>query len=522
MNTLSAQFYNSFTPSLSVTEESELYVSGWYYQCLPRFNLAFSIFFTKAPKPTILNRLACIVVLWLLAVAQLTAQPEARISLSNSLTGASRHLPFWMWANHDGLTHPAASWLNLTTLSVDAGMIAGSDQSVNLRTGATVAAGVNNNSYAQVNRLFAAISGKNWQFEAGMFYDSLRFDGLSTSNGNIAHSRNARPWPKIRISTAGFRPLPFTRNRFSFSACYDEGLLDDNRYVRNTHIHHKSFYLQSRPGNGWTLQTGIEHFVMWGGISPDENIGEMPKNLRAYLRYITTSKGNENFPETDRLNVAGNQSGTWQFFLSKETGKGIAEFHISHPFEDYSGFVWRNWPDNLTGISIRSKNRNARLTRILYEFTHTAHQGHSGGLTRWNPVTQTMERQEFDNYYNHGIYRSGATYHGLAWVSPLFVPEFSNNGISKGFASNRFRAHHIGACGNVAENIVWKSMFTLASHRGTHAQPFVKSQKQYSALVAVQYNGPKIPFMVDISVAADHGSFTGKTSAARIALTKKW
>jgi fido (protein-threonine AMPylation protein) len=63
--------------------------------------------------------------------------------------------------------------------------------------------------------------------------------------------------------------------------------------------------------------------------------------------------------------VAGNQFGTWQIFFSKETGKVITEINISHPFEDYSGFVWRNWPDNLAGISIRSKNPEAKVTRIL-------------------------------------------------------------------------------------------------------------------------------------------------------------
>ena len=470
----------------------------------------------------ILSRLTVIAVLVLLGTFQLTAQSEYRISLSNSQTGATRHLPFWMWANHDGLADRAASWLNLTTLSADAGWATGSSRPVIFRTGATIAAGVNNNSYTQVNRLFAAISRKNWQLEAGMFYDSLRFDGLSTSNGNIARSRNARPWPKVRLSTAGFRPLPFTRNRVSFSATYEEGLLNDSRYVSHTRLHHKSFYLQSRPGNGWNLQAGLEHFVMWGGTSSDENIGKLPQNLKDYLRYITTARGNDRFLQTDRLNVAGNQFGTWQIFFSKETGKVITEINISHPFEDYSGFVWRNWPDNLAGISIRSKNPEAKVTRILYEFNHTTHQGHFGGLYRWDPETQTMERQEFDNYYNHGIYRSGTTYHGMAWVSPLFVPEFNENGISKGFISNRLRAHHIGACGNIAKNVAWKSMLTLASHRGTHAQPFVKDEKQYSALVAVQYNVQKIPLRVDISVAADHGSLTGNTSAIRIAVTKNW
>jgi hypothetical protein len=66
------------------------------------------------------------------------------------------------------------------------------------------------------------------------------------------------------------------------------------------------------------------------------------------------------------------------------------------------------------------------------------------------------------------------------------VPVTGTGEISNGFPSNRVTAHHAAACGNQIETIAWKTMFTLASHLGTRAQPFVKSQKQYSALVAVQ------------------------------------
>jgi hypothetical protein len=117
-----------------------------------------------------------------------------------------------MWANHDGLADRTASWLNLTTFSADAGWGTGSSRPVIFRTGGTVAAGVNNNSYTQVNRLFAAISCKNWQLEAGMFYDSLRFDGLSTSNGTSPAAATHAPGQKSGslLPDSGHCPSPAT------------------------------------------------------------------------------------------------------------------------------------------------------------------------------------------------------------------------------------------------------------------------------------------------------------------------
>jgi len=58
---------------------------------------------------------------------------------------------------------------------------------------------------------------------------------------------------------------------------YEDGVLNDRRAVRKAKLHHKNLFLQY--GNPQKLQFtfGIDHFVFWGGYTPDEDFPENPK-----------------------------------------------------------------------------------------------------------------------------------------------------------------------------------------------------------------------------------------------------
>ncbi len=470
-----------------------------------------------------MNRFYFLLVLFCLAAIQLAAQPGYRFTLSNSLLGSSSEtLPFWLWANQDGKTDPSVSFLNLTTLGTDAGWMVDTQKDFRIKAGAELVGGLERESYFQLNRLFAGVTLKGWQIDAGLFYDSLRYYGLSTTNGNLARSRNARPYPKIRLSTTGFKPVPWLGRWLAFSAEYDEGVLNDERYVTRTRLHHKSFYLQTRSAEGLTFQAGLEHWVMWGGTSADETVGKLPDDFSAYLRYITTAPGDEGFLDTDQRNVAGNQFGTWQILVSKTFENFVAEINISHPFEDYSGVSWRNWPDNLIGLSIRRKSQDKGLTQILYEYTDTRNQSVFGPLVRWNEEKQDWERQEPDSYFNHGIYRSGATYYGKAFVSPLIAPVITVDGTSRGFGSNRLFSHHLGARGKMSESLAWKSLLTWSKYFGRWGNPYDPAKKQFSGLFQMNYNNHKWPFELGLSLAADWGTFYKNTGGVQLTISRTW
>jgi hypothetical protein len=460
------------------------------------------------------------ILLFNLLAGTLFSQPETNYSLSNS-TLAGDNLPFWLWANRYGKVDPSATFLNLTEAG---GTVSGtfSSSNLNYRVGTLLVGGLGEQSYFQVNQLYAGIGLKGWQLTAGLFADEIQFGGLSTTNGNLVQSLNARPYPKIRFSTNGYKTSPFAKNWLSFRLEYDEGLLNDNRYVEGVHLHHKSFYLKIQPQPDWNLQLGAEHFVMWGGTSPDELYGKMPTGFRNYIRYVMGSMGSEDFPLPEQQNVAGNHYGTYQIKLSKSFETFSTTLNISHPFEDFSGVNWRNWPDKLIGVYFERKQQDKLINAFIYEFVNTRQQGVVDSLFVWNEEEQYWYETPYDNYFNHGIYNSGVTYHQMAMCSPLFAPVLIDGGLSRGFGSNRFYAHHFGITGNLAKYINWKGLATYSHHLGTYAAPYNPEKEQLSLFFDVLYSGEKLPFAVGVSIAADKGQFYKKRIGAQLTLSKSW
>lgn len=453
-------------------------------------------------------------------IPALAQQPFASIS-NATWTSTGNNLPFWMTANQEGIIRAGNPFLNLT--DVQAGM-AGTPVSsaLSLSWGARAVAGLGPTSYSQVNRAWAAIAFKGWELKGGLFPDTARYSGLSSTNGNLARSLNARPYPALQLSTGRFRPVPLTGGVIYFSALYSEGLLNDNRHVKNTRLHHKSFYLMAVPAGTLKIRAGFDHFVMWGGTSSSDAIGRMPQDFVSYLRYITGSRGGDDFPETDRLNVAGNQLGTWQLEAEKKWGSTTATFYLSHPFEDFSGVNWRNWPDNLMGIHL-SFGTGRLIESVVYEYTSTMQQSARGNaLYRWDENSSQWVRQEVDNYFNHGVYRSGFTYHRQVMASPLFFPVVVSNGISTGTSSTRFRAHHAGMAGSLPWHTGWKGIITYVSHHGTWARPYPAARKQVSALLGLHYVNPAFPVEFGLSAAADMGNTVPANSGICLSVTKRW
>lgn len=167
------------------------------------------------------------------------AQNKPSISLINtSLVGTENTLPFWFTANQLGKIEGNNQFINLSELNIQQ-KISTKNPKLGFYGGASIIGGINNNSYLQVNQVFAGTTYSGWQLTGGLFADEEIYGGLSTTNGSIASSLNARPYPKIRFGTAGFKPF-FSSKTFAFKAEYDEGLLNDDRFVDQLKLHHKS------------------------------------------------------------------------------------------------------------------------------------------------------------------------------------------------------------------------------------------------------------------------------------------
>lgn len=462
------------------------------------------------------------------------AQSPVNGTVENSTLAATDDaMPLWLSSNRNGKVIPTGSFWNISELSIGQNGAANSSSSFSYSWGGNYVVALGESGFHHhLNQLFAGISLNNWALTAGAFRDPVRYAGLSTTNGNLARSRNARPYPKVRLSTAAWKPVPFTNNHLHFKAEYDEGLLNDDRYVSNARMHHKSLYFRVQPAPSWEITAGLEHHVMWSGTSRNEEIGELPRDLKAYLRYITGSSGSEEFPLTDRNNRAGNQLGTYQLEVRKYFAEMELTFYLSHPFEDLSGMNWRNWPDNLLGIHIHFNSNKPKekqwVTDVVYEFTNTRQQSIRDSLYEWNETTGKWARQEPDNYFNHSVYKNSMTYHRQVMVSPLFFPvTLGEDGLPTdgryALGSNRFFAHHVGARGYLfSEYLKWKGLLTYIRHLGLHGKPYDTARNQLSGLLEMHYASPRFPVELGIAIAADAGNVTGKNGGIELSIAKRF
>ncbi len=463
----------------------------------------------------------------LLFCNKLRSQELTHFSIQNSTLGAPKeHLPFWFYANQHGKIEGDNAFLNITDVGINHNSVVADNTTLGWKAGCNLIAAIGNTSYWQLNRLYGAVSLKGWELKAGMFYDPIHYDGLSTTNGNLIRSGNARPYPNISLSNTSYKPVPFLDSWLNFKIEYDEGLLNDNRYVESTHLHHKSLYLLITPGQSWDIQIGLEHFVMWGGTSKDEEIGELPKSFNNYLRYIFALPGNEDFPENGQLNKSGNHLGTYQFKFRQRLSNANLSFYLSHPFENHPGMQWKNWQDNLLGVYLNFKSKHNFITNILYEFTNTRHQNINDSLYVFNEETNEWRQYLYEDYFNHLLFKTGFTYHEKVLGSPLFFPieQYNDDSGTNWYAirSTRFLSHHFGISGNLTSNIKWKGLFTYVQHLGTYKSPYDTPQKQISSYFEIQYAKTEFPFETILSFAADNGNSISNKFGIQISLLRSW
>lgn len=465
-------------------------------------------------------RRGLVIVVLLFFIIKAYGQFKTGLEVSNSTMVSSSEIPFWLWANRDGKIEKQNSFLNLSEVQ-GAGKYFFNDSNAFVQAGASLLAGLGNKSrYFQANQLFTGINLNNWEFNIGLYYNEEQFGGLSTTNGNIAQSRNARPHPGIGIRVADYKPVPLIGKYFFFKGEYEEGWLNDKRYVDKTHLHHKSLYVKLQPVKNFDMQVGLEHFVMWGGTSPIDSIGKLP-GCSAYFQYVTGRSGDKQFTQKEQHNIAGNQYGTYQFLFTQQFDKFNLSLNFSHPFDDLSGMNLRNWPDNVIGLYLKFNDAHKLVSEILYEFTNTRNQG-IDSLYRSDNDLQEWQLLEPDNYFNNHIYRSGVTYQKMAMVSPLFYPVTEKNGISRGFESNRILAHHIGAKGYLTNELSWIGMLTYIQHFGTWRIPYEQTRKQVSTLLEFHYSGSYVPFDVGLTFAGDVLNSGKNKLGFNLSVSKSW
>lgn len=424
----------------------------------------------------------------------------------NSLAGTKGQLPFWLWANQLGrfqASETSIQNLNLTVFHT----VSSKNKQLLFDMNADLDMSTSKGHNLYFTQLFANAKWKFLYLRGGLFADKVMYQGLSSTNGNLAASLNARPHPKIR---AGFSRFVALGKGFSVKGFYEEGILNDERYVKNTHLHRKALFLRFGRAQRLQVTAGLNHFVMWWGTHP--TYGEL-QGPKYYIDYVTSDRGGETALPTDQGNVMGNSYGSYHLEIKKEFETFGLTGYINHPFDDHSGMELENYRDNLYGLLFSSRHATPHFKNLLFEYHFTKNQ--SGPLHLFPLPNGTHVGHGRDDYFNHGVYRSGVTYQQMSMASPLFYPLKIENGISMGFENTRISGFHLAANGFLKENMKWESKLTYTNNFGKYGPPQMNGQvedtyspprKQISSVFTINWISMKHRYSIGATLAADKGN----------------
>ena len=352
--------------------------------------------------------------------------------------------PFWMFTNSKGFkgaqTNAAFSAFAKANIALN------ENSTIDIGLGGFARDGFDNS--VQRSQIYVEYKNKWIDVVVGAkdFADSKH--GLSSTNGNILFSNNARALPGLLIQNA--KPIRLFKG-FSFDAAIAHYQLNDDRFVDDTRVHYKKLLFNWDITNTSVLRFGLQHVAQWGGVSPDR--GAQPDGFDDFIQIFFGRGGGEEAFIGDQINSLGNHIGSYSISFSKKKESFDYEVYYQSIFEDRSGIELNNFPDGVWGLLIHPK-KVSWLEGVLYEYVQTVSQS---GSPR---VTEGLNQQSGgDNYFSNTTYRSGWTYDGAIIGLPFI-----------NLISNRSIAHHIGAFGDAGKlNYLFK--ISYLENLGSFALP---------------------------------------------------
>jgi hypothetical protein len=326
------------------------------------------------------------------------------------------------------------------------------------------------------------------------------YHGLSATNQNILWSLNARPLPGISFQTKN--PIYFWKKAgLAFEASLEEFITNDDRYVKDIRVHHKSFHLVYDKKQNFELKVGLQHFVQWAGTSPD--YGKLPGSFRDYIDVFTGQEGNEDVGGQE-INALGNQLGSYEIYINTSVSDYKVQILYNHLFEDKSGMLLRNTPDGRYGIYIEDPDPDNWVNAMMYELYYTRNQSK-------NFPTSDGE----DNYFNNNLYRSGWTYENRILGVPFITLDENRFRVN----NNKIIAHHLGISGTAFEQIPYKFLGSYRKNYGGKGQDKLISNILSTYL---DLNVWQNVLDVNIQLGADFSSVYSPNFGGGIQLSKRF
>ena len=302
----------------------------------------------------------------------------------------------------------------------------------------------------------------------------ILYNDLSSNNGNIIWSTNARPMPGLILEAN--QPIKISKT-FALDWGIAHYSLNDERYVKDTRVHYKRIGLIVNLNEKHKITGQLQHFAQWAGTSPE--YGELPNDLEAFVDVFFARSGNEEAPEGEIYNSVGNHLGSYLLDYQFKTNIGYFSTYHEHLFDDGSGTGFANFPDGVWGATFQPINKKV-ITMLLYEYVDTTNQSGSFG---------TSGR---DNYFSNSIYRSGWTYEGNIIGTPFIItdPSIEITEKTSPIISNRLRAHHFGLMGTF-NKIDWVFKTTISESIGPYNKPFDPALESWYNYLSFSYKTDK-------------------------------
>ncbi len=428
--------------------------------------------------------------------------------------GIGSSKPYWNMSNHFG-KYSCAPFEWIAGLKVGAVDTSGSVLSIEY-------GGELYNRYGYQNELvlhqgYAEIKTPLLTFRAGRKEEMIGNQDSVLSSGGSVWSGNARPMPKLVLSTPGYVDLPFTKGYVEINGSLAHGWFENDRYVDNIYLHQKHAHIRFG-GDFWlNVSLGLIHFAQWGGVSPDERFGELPSDLEAFKRVFLAKSGDAGTVDNKEvLNSLGNHLGARNYRIDYKGEKLSVGFYFQTMFEDNSGMSKLLYEDGVKGLVILANNKERIVNHLVLEYIQTTWQ--SGPL---HDLTGAVKLKGNDNYFNHGIYQDGWSYFGMTLGTPLITSPLFNNKNVIGMTNNRVKGYHIGWGGNI-HGLNYRTLFTYSINKGTYKEPFEKDRNQISWLFETSVQSMWRDIDLNILLTADLGKMYGNNLGVILMLSKSF
>ncbi|MBL7473750.1 capsule assembly Wzi family protein [Robertkochia sediminum] len=381
--------------------------------------------------------------------------------------GTDEELPFWAYSNTFGRVEKESNFYMLGTAAARKDLARWGF----IEAGAGVL--LNNGGSPDLRADHYYVKWENYWFGvvAGKEQPELKYNGLSASDPSFLFSNNARPLPGVRIYTP--RPLLLdNKEKWQLEADWAEYVLDDDRTIGNARVHTKSVNFIYNHDERNQVQAGFQHVALWDGAWPVK--GVFVDGITDYASIFFGAMDREKSKST--VNGVGgdwNQMATYRFKYRRINKTFDIELFWDHLAELGPGMRMANFPDGKWGFYVQNKREEPMWDNFLYEFYYTRNQSDWKG--------------ENENYFNHGVYQSGWTYHNRVIGVPFFIE--GENGI----ISNRFLVHHFGLEGMVG-TVPYKGKLSYRRNYGLKDVPYTGPKVVLSGLLEVYINNNVLPF----------------------------